>query len=548
MARTTPPTDPPAAADDAPDAETPPTEAPAASAAPASDNAFFAWLRGIGLPRRAGWIGGVCAGIGERLGIDPLIVRGIVVVIAVLGGPAALLYAAAWLLLPGPDGTIHAQELGRGRVPNAIPGIVAVFLLSFLPLAQGFWFAGAWYWGDLGWFGAVARVVWTGALIAGAVVLIVWLARRAAADPTVVPATTDDRPDTVPSLPADAARAATVSAPTAAADPGERPAPAADATPEDLAAWKRSQEEWKRERAAWVAEQKRTERDRRQAEAQAAAVAAADAARERARIRRLTRPRASAGAVFLVLGLALVAGAIAAFVASGDRQSAGAEWIVGAAVLTLVLGLGTIVVALARRRSGALAFFSILGVVSLVTAVVMPADRTVLSPGAHWSLSTDESGDYAQLMGSTYVSVVDRPDEFTAPVIDLWQLSGTMQLDLAADATVRVEITTDSEWLPFLVSEHVGDGGISTSYAVRDGRLDVTFGDGEPDAVLRMWLGRNAWFGIDVRELAEGDRITVDPALEPEQQDSWGGVPIPATPDPTSTPKARTTSGTGAAR
>src|SRR5690554_1691421 len=86
-------------------------------------NAFFSWMRGLDIPRQPGWLGGVCAGIAARLGIDPLIVRGIVVVIAVLGGPALLLYAAAWLLLPDFNNKIHLEELLKGRFEPAIAGI-----------------------------------------------------------------------------------------------------------------------------------------------------------------------------------------------------------------------------------------------------------------------------------------------------------------------------------------------------------------------------------------------------------------------------------------
>ena len=90
---------------------------------PASENTFFDWMRGLRVPRQPGWIGGVCAGIAARLGIDPIIVRGIVVVLAVLGGPALLLYAAAWLLLPDNYDRIHLQELFRGNFTKAHAGI-----------------------------------------------------------------------------------------------------------------------------------------------------------------------------------------------------------------------------------------------------------------------------------------------------------------------------------------------------------------------------------------------------------------------------------------
>ena len=76
---------------------------------------FFDWMRGLGVVRSDGWLGGVCAGIAYRLGIDPLIVRGIVVVAGILGVPVLLLYAAAWALLPDRDGRIHLQRLFEGE-------------------------------------------------------------------------------------------------------------------------------------------------------------------------------------------------------------------------------------------------------------------------------------------------------------------------------------------------------------------------------------------------------------------------------------------------
>ena len=73
-------------------------------------NRFFTWLRSLGVVRADGWIGGVCGGIALRTGLDPLIVRGIAVVIAILGGPALFFYAAAWLLLPDTHGEIHLER------------------------------------------------------------------------------------------------------------------------------------------------------------------------------------------------------------------------------------------------------------------------------------------------------------------------------------------------------------------------------------------------------------------------------------------------------
>lgn len=531
------------AAPETPALETETAAAPsAASASAPGESGFFTWLRGLGVQRQNGWLGGVCGGLATRIGIDPLLVRGIAVVLAVVGAPVVLLYAIAWFLLPDAAGTIHAQELGHGRVTRALPGIIAVFLLSFLPLTQGFWYAGALYWGDLGWGGAAGRIVWTAVLLAAVIVLVVWLARRSSAEIPTTPATTDDRPETVPTFPSEAAgvsvadtaptTAAFVASASPASEPGEPPAPPADASAEELAAWKASQAEWQKQRAAWAAEQRRSERDRRQAEAHAQAVEAAELARERARIRRMTRPRASAGVVFLVLGVALVAGAIAAFTAAQSPATRGAEWMIGAAVLVLVLGLGTVVVALGRRRSGALAFFSMLAVLALVLAVVVPTDRTTILPGIRWSIDGTHDGRYAQLVGSTHLYVADR--EGRPAVIDLWQLSGDVQIDLEPGATLRVEITSDDPDKWVTVEERHDDVGRFSDYRTDRGRLTLTAGEGDPDVVLRAWIGRGAWMRVNSWS-EPGPWLT----LTPQPDDTWAtdtnGALIEPTPTPTPT-------------
>src|SRR5690606_22316413 len=120
--------------------------------------------------------------------------------------------------------------------------------------------------------GAAGRIIWTAVLLAAVIVLVVWLARRSSAEIPMTPATTDDRPETVPTFPADGADADAASTPAAASlaaaasapatELGEPPAPPADASAEELANWKASQDEWQKQRAAWAAEQRRSERER----------------------------------------------------------------------------------------------------------------------------------------------------------------------------------------------------------------------------------------------------------------------------------------------
>jgi phage shock protein C len=50
-------------------------------------------------------LGGVCAGLGEYLGIDPTVVRVLVVLAAFLSlGTAGLVYLAMWLIIPQAPG------------------------------------------------------------------------------------------------------------------------------------------------------------------------------------------------------------------------------------------------------------------------------------------------------------------------------------------------------------------------------------------------------------------------------------------------------------
>ncbi len=47
-------------------------------------------------------IGGVCAGLGEYLGLDPTIVRVVWVLMVLFAGFGILLYIILWLVMPKP--------------------------------------------------------------------------------------------------------------------------------------------------------------------------------------------------------------------------------------------------------------------------------------------------------------------------------------------------------------------------------------------------------------------------------------------------------------
>lgn len=74
--------------------------------------AFFRWIRGLGLVRGdERWFAGVCGAIAARTGAAPLLVRIIAIGVGIFGGPLITLYLAGWVLLPGRDGEIIAENV-----------------------------------------------------------------------------------------------------------------------------------------------------------------------------------------------------------------------------------------------------------------------------------------------------------------------------------------------------------------------------------------------------------------------------------------------------
>jgi phage shock protein PspC (stress-responsive transcriptional regulator) len=94
-------------------------------------------------------LGGVCAGLGERLGIDPLILRVGFVAASVAGGIGVGLYAICWALMPagGEGRPLMARAVGRRESWMVASGLV-LLVLSVLLLfrAWGVWVGDAVVW------------------------------------------------------------------------------------------------------------------------------------------------------------------------------------------------------------------------------------------------------------------------------------------------------------------------------------------------------------------------------------------------------------------
>jgi signal transduction histidine kinase/phage shock protein PspC (stress-responsive transcriptional regulator) len=100
--------------------------------------------------RAHGVVGGVCAGLGRRLGIDPMILRIGFVVAAGAGGLGVILYALAWALLPAGDGdgrALMARAAGRREGWMVASGLVLLMLAVLLLFrAWGLWVGDAIVW------------------------------------------------------------------------------------------------------------------------------------------------------------------------------------------------------------------------------------------------------------------------------------------------------------------------------------------------------------------------------------------------------------------
>jgi len=99
-------------------------------------------------PQR-GVIAGVCAGLADRLNVDPFLVRAAFVAAAAAGGVGVIAYALAWLLIPAETtGRAHVDRLrarpGSGRTAA---GVALLTLSALLVLRElGIWFTDAIVW------------------------------------------------------------------------------------------------------------------------------------------------------------------------------------------------------------------------------------------------------------------------------------------------------------------------------------------------------------------------------------------------------------------
>ncbi len=92
-------------------------------------------------------VAGVCAGIGERLGVDPLVVR-VAFIAATTAGVGLVAYALAWVVMPADASGAPVRRIRTGRAAVEVGLGAGLLVLSALLTmrALGLWFSDAVAW------------------------------------------------------------------------------------------------------------------------------------------------------------------------------------------------------------------------------------------------------------------------------------------------------------------------------------------------------------------------------------------------------------------
>lgn len=428
---------------------------------------FFAWVRGTGIIRGDDrWFAGVAGGIAAKAGIDPIIVRGVFVVLAVLGGPGILLYLAAWLLLPDLSGRIHAEEVVRGRSSTGVViAVVLIAALVFIPVLFGLLpglFVGSWGWSAWGvmpdWVQLMLGVLWWAVIFPGLIVwLIVWLSRRGSSADGSAPRGFGTAPD---------------------GGTGGSGSTQDQRFAERTAEWERRTEqqahEWARK-----AEQQAQDWEQRSHERQ-------------------ERHSLGAGYITVTLALALLIGAAAALIALGAGGEAGLVATVALLTATATLALSMIVAGVRGRDSGWVGFFAFCGVIALLFApfsTMLPEQTQVVPFGSATIQSGDTASDRALLMigGNATVDLSELPRTAEPRTVEVWLLGGnsTVIMPDSAPVEVRIDVLAGNVRDLRAAGEQRRQGGIFMARSLAQHTEGVA--DDEITNVRIRMLGGNAY-------------------------------------------------------
>ena len=444
-----------------------------------SGGAFFAWLRGLGVERTDDrWIGGVSAGLADRLGIDPLIVRGLFVVAFLLSGVGAVAYGIAWALLPERrDGRIHAEELVAGRFDVAVLGAAALVVVGLGRGGRGWWGFQAGPGWTQGFFGVVSGLLWLAFVVAIGITVLVLVTRHH--QPGAPRRESPYGP--APTSPTGAYATFPTAYPTADRPAADRPTTDGPTTEHPTTPYATTPYPSSYASGGPAA-------------TTATAPATVTTVAEPAKPRR-SGPGATSVGIVVALALLSLAGLLLA-----ERSGAfdGPVLLTALGVTAVLAGLGVVVAGLRGRRSGALGFLAIAALVASLP-VGATSHRGWSWDGAgfhdanepvHLTSRTAAEGGLRFGAGEAVLDLTDVPlddDTLVVPVsVGAGRVEVVVPADAAVEATVRVglgNVTWDVDGHR-ATSGGIGlDGRTFQDDASRDGAaqlsLDVSVGAGE---------------------------------------------------------------------
>ncbi|MEZ0163470.1 PspC domain-containing protein [Kineococcus sp. LSe6-4] len=420
---------------------------------------FFATVRSSGVERTPDrWFAGVCGGVAQRLGVDPLLVRGVLVALTVVGGLGLAAYGVCWLLLPDGRSASAVGDAPEDR-PDAprTPGRIEAEAVLRGDVSGAAWLAGALVLADLVLPRALLGLLdqnldgpgW-GFLTTGLLALLGWWFLRDFRVPPLDPARRAE-------LDALAARDATDRDATATRPLSlvkePPPAPAGPAAGFGSPVERRAAARLAREQARVAAVHERTQQKVREAQEKAARARAA---------RRPGSPlltTATLGLALLAVGLVVAASLLTAAGPWSDaplaRPLQDRTLTLAAAAGTVVLGLGAVLAGLRGRRSALVGLAWPAALVAVATALAPPAgnwtgdvDRTWTPTGTaalssvvgHLTVdpSALDDGTATATVAAGRLDVVAPTDRTV--LVDVTVLTGSLRWRPGADL---VEVTDD---------------------------------------------------------------------------------------------------------
>lgn len=441
---------------------------------PQTSNRFFTWLRGLGIVRgNDRWFAGVAGGIAAKAGIDPLIVRGIIVVLALLGGPGILLYLAGWVLLPDFSGRIHLENVIRGRasagviVTVVILGALVVIPLLFRVLPALFFNPWGWdVWGNvpgLDWVGYLVTILWWVLIVPALIIwFIVWLSRRRSHSSGAGQAGQNGAAAAGAASQGYQSQGYQAQGADQASDASTAPGEHTSTFAEDIGQGANDFANTAKNAANQFGEQ-----------ASAWGEKVSNDAKEWDRNARTYYETHKLGAAHtvLTLAIALLAAGAAATWAIANSMSNDLVLTIGLLAPVSVLAISAIIAGIRGRGSGWVGFLSFVGVIALIFAPfssLLP-DRTSFVPfGNSTTIATDHEPDNATVMlaGNSTLDLTRLTNGADSREIDVWVLTGNSKIELPATVPVQVH----SSVVGGEIRDNRDGGGLITHDEVQNNR------------------------------------------------------------------------------